>query len=72
MSKVKYPKPAENVTVTNLAKQVEELSGSLESWLKCREDRLKAQVKLLQSCKNDEDVRRYKVMGLLNFKGKSF
>ena len=70
MSKVKYPKAEQN-KANNLAKQVEELSDSLDYWLKCREDRLKAQAKLLQSCKNDDDVRRYKEMGLLNFKGTS-
>jgi uncharacterized protein YaaR (DUF327 family) len=71
MSKVKYPKAAKQTTVNNLARQVEELSGTLENWLKCREERLNAQAKLLQSCRNSTDVKRYKDMGLLDFEGTS-
>ncbi len=71
MSKVKHPQADKENSVKPIAKQLEELSGTLENWLQSRQDRLKAQAKLLQSCKNDNDVKRYKAMGLLDFKGTS-
>ena len=71
MSKVIFPKATKQTPVNNLARQVEELSETLEDWLKFREARLKAQAKLLQSCQNGADVKRFKDMGLLDFKGTS-
>jgi hypothetical protein len=71
MSKVRYPQAANENSIKPLTTQVKELAGTLESWLKCREDRLKAQANLLQSCRSDADVKRYKAMGLLDFKGTS-
>ncbi len=71
MSKVRHPQPDKENAIKPIAKQLEELSGTLENWLQCRQDRLKAQANLLQSCKSDADVERYKAMGLLDFKGTS-
>jgi hypothetical protein len=71
MSKVRHPQAGKENSVKPIAKQLEELSGTLENWIKCREDRLKAQANLLQSYTSDADVNRYKAMGLLDFKGTS-
>jgi len=51
----------------DLATGLQDLSGTLENWFKCREDRLQAQLRLLESCKSDEDINRFKSEGLLDF-----
>jgi hypothetical protein len=65
MSKVRHPQAIKESSIKP------EISGTFENWFKCRQDRLKAQANLLQSCTSDADVNRYKAMGLLDFKGTS-
>jgi hypothetical protein len=67
MTKAKYPRAIKENVINKLGAQAEELSGSLEHWLQCRQDRLQAQSRLLQSCKTEADVNRYKAEGLLDF-----
>ncbi len=71
MSKAKYPQPV-TTTAKPVAINIEEVSGTIEAWFKCREERIKAQFKLLHSCKSNEDVNRYKEMGLFDFEGTVF
>jgi hypothetical protein len=73
MTKAKYPRDLKitTETVNSLKTGLEELSGTLEGWLNCRKERLEAQSRLIQSCRNDEEINRYKAEGLLDFKGTS-
>ena len=68
MTKTNYP---QNNKTQTLAISLQHLSGTLDNWIKCREATLQAQIRLLQSCRNDEEINRYKTMGLLNFAGTS-
>ena len=67
MSKAKYPRSPQEKTMQDLATGLQDLSGTLENWFKCREDRLQAQLRLLESFKSDEDINRFKSEGLLDF-----
>ena len=67
MTKMQYPGHIETVATKSIAVHVEENSGGLESYLKCRQKKLQAQIELLNSCKNDADVHRFNAKGLLNF-----
>ncbi len=71
MSKTRYPHTNKENAIKPLVTQVEKLSGTLENWLKCREDRMKSQAKLLQVCRTEKDISRFKAMGLLDFEGTS-
>ena len=68
MTKTNYPQ--KNKTQT-LAISLQHLSGTLDNWIKCREATLQAQIRLLQSCKNNEEVERYKAQGLLSIEDTS-
>ena len=67
MSKAKSPRSPQEKPMQELATGLQDLSGTLENWFKCREDRLQAQLRLLESCKSDEDINRFKSEGLLDF-----
>ncbi len=73
MTRAKYPRDFKAATETakSLKTGFEELSGSLEHWFKCRDERIQAQFRLIQSCRSDEDIERHKAQGLLNFDGPS-
>ena len=71
MTKAKYPQNIKATTTKTLSTGLQQLSGTLENWLKCREETMQAQIRLLQSCRNDEEINRYKTMGLLSFAGTS-
>jgi hypothetical protein len=67
MTQIQYPGYIETVATKSIAVNVEENSGGLDIYLKCREKRIQAQIELLNSCKNDADVHRFNAKGLLNF-----
>ena len=67
MVKARYPQATKKEAIKSIATGLEDFSGSLENWLQCRQDRLQAQSRLLQSCKTEADVNRYKAEGLLDF-----
>lgn len=67
MSKAKYPKITQEETMQTLATGVQDLSGTLENWFKCREERIQAQFRLLQCCKTNEEINRFKSEGLFKF-----
>ena len=68
MTKTNYP---QNNKTQTLAISLQHLSGTLDNWIKCREATLQAQIRLLQSCKNNEEVERYKAQGLLSIEDTS-
>ena len=72
MTKAKYPRNNKAINAQTFSTSLQQLSGTLDNWLKCREETIQAQIRLLQSCRNDEEINRYKTMGLLNFAGTSF
>ena len=55
MTKTNYP---QNNKTQTLAISLQHLSGTLDNWIKCREATLQAQIRLLQSSKNNEEVER--------------
>lgn len=67
MTKAKYPPGPNEDALKSLATNLREFSSALDNWARARENTFQAQYKLLQSCKNDAEVKRYKAMGLLNF-----
>ena len=67
MSKAKYPKITQEEAMQTLANGIQDLSGTLENWFKCREERIQAQFRLLQCCKTDEEINRFKSEGLFEF-----
>jgi len=71
MTKAKYPRAIKEDAIKSFAIQPEELGGTLENWLQCRQERMQAQFRLLQSCRSEEEVQRFKAEGLLNFEGTS-
>jgi hypothetical protein len=72
MTKAKYPRDLRSVSPQSLADNLKDFSSTLDSWTNAREDNFQAQMQLLQSCKDDEEVKRYKAMGLLNFDSSVF
>ena len=71
MTKAKYPRNNKAINAQTFSTSLQQLSGTLDNWLKYREETIQAQIRLLQSCRNDEEINRYKTMGLLNFAGTS-
>jgi hypothetical protein len=61
-----------NQTITNSSSNVpERFSGTIENWLQCRQERLRAQFILLHGCRSEEDIELLKTKGFLNFDGTS-
>lgn len=67
MTKLIRPQIKNKTPSKSVSARAEELSGALADWLKCRQEKIQAQAKLLQSCKYDNDVNSYKAKGLLNY-----
>jgi hypothetical protein len=70
MSKAKYPPNLK--TTQSLTETLQDFSATLDSWTKARENSFQAQYKLLQSCKDDEELHALKAKGLLNFESTVF
>ena len=57
--------------LNNVIDELEDLSGTLENWIKIRAKRIEAQARLLSNCRTEEEINRYKAEGRLNFEGAS-
>jgi hypothetical protein len=66
MSKAKYPRIHKEEAIKSFAKKVENVAGSLEELFKVRQERMQAQIKLIQACKTDAEIQHYKDIGILN------
>jgi hypothetical protein len=67
MTKARHPQAIKRESAQALASKLEDLTGSLENWFQSRQDRLQSQIKLIQSCRSDAEIQRYKDQGLLDF-----
>ena len=72
MTKAKYPRDLRSVSPQSLADNLKDFSSTLDSWANAREDNFQAQLQLLQSCKDDDEVKRYKAKGLFKFESSVF
>jgi len=71
MTKAKYPRNNKAINAQTFSTSLQPRSFTLYNWLNSRVESIHAQIRLLQSCRNDEEINRYKTMGLLNFVGTS-
>lgn len=67
MTKAEYPQIIKAVPLKSIKTRAEEISSAFDHWVQCRQENHQAQTNLLKSCRDDQDVRRYKSMGLLEF-----
>ncbi len=71
MTQADCPQTTKSNLVKTVVAKVDDLSGTLENWFKCREERIQAQFRLLHSCQSEEEINRIKALGLLDFEGTS-
>jgi hypothetical protein len=69
MTKANFSQTINQTTTNSSSKGAEKLSGTIENWLQCRQERLRAQFKLLHGCRSEEDIEMLKNEGFLNFDG---
>ena len=69
MTKVKFSQTINQTTTNSGSNGTERLSGTIENWLQCRQERLRAQFILLHGCRNEKDIELLKTEGFLNFDG---
>jgi hypothetical protein len=66
MVKTRYPKSIKKEALNAIATSLEDLSGTLENLFDVRQERMQAQLKLIQACRSDTEIRHYKEIGLLS------
>jgi hypothetical protein len=69
MTKLKHPRANKKGETKSVSIRLEEFSGTLENWIHCRQERIQAQLRLLESCRTVEEIDLYKAQGILDYKG---
>ena len=69
MTKLNHPRANKKSETKSVPVRLEEFSGTLENWIQCRQERIQAQLRLLESCRTVEEIDLYKAQGILDYEG---
>ena len=69
MTKSNHSRANKKGETKSVSDQLKQLAGTLENLINCREKRIQAQLRLLESCRTVEAIDLYKSQGILDYEG---
>lgn len=69
MTKSNHSRANKKGETESVSVRLEEIAGTLENLIHCRQGRIQAQLRLLENCRTVEAIDLFKTQGILDYKG---